>query len=260
MSKQNYKRELKPQKSLGQHFLKDEAVSMDIAEILTDNELPILEIGPGTGALTKHLINLYGERVHVIEIDTRSVAFLKKNYPTLQGKIYEEDFLQINIPKLFPNGVNIIGNFPYNISSQIVFKVLENSDYIPQFGGMFQKEVAQRVCANSSNKQYGQLTLQREAKYDAQYLFDVDKMAFDPPPKVTSGVLIMHRNHKDLKNVTEQQFKQIVKSGFLMRRKKLRNSLKNFFTEEQLQDSIFDKRPEHLSFEEFVELAQKAKF
>lgn len=260
MSKQNYKRELRPQKSLGQHFLKDEAVCMDIAEILTKNNLPILEIGPGTGALTKHLIRLYGERVHVIEIDTRSVAFLKKNYPTLQGKIYEDDFLQINIPKLFPEGVNIIGNFPYNISSQIVFKVLENSDYIPQFGGMFQKEVAQRVCAHSGNKQYGQMTLLREAKYDAEYLFDVDKMAFDPPPKVTSGVLILHRNHKDLQGVSEQQLKQIVKSGFSMRRKKLRNSLKKFFNDNQLNDPIFDKRPEHLSFQEFVELTQKAQF
>lgn len=253
MSK-NYKRELKPKKALGQHFLKDDDVSIRIAELFTKNGLPVLEIGPGTGALTKHLLPIYGDLLSVIEVDQRSVAYLKQHYPSLAGRVYQEDFLQLNIPERFPNGVNIIGNYPYNISSQIVIKVLDNAEFVPQFAGMFQKEVAQRLTAEAGNKQYGQLTLMREIFYNAEYSFDVPKEAFDPPPKVISGVMKMNFAPKDLKGADVIKLKKMIKMAFLQRRKKMRNSLKSLFTPEQLQQSIFDKRPEQLSLSEFVDL------
>lgn len=225
---------------------------MDIADAVIDNGLPILEIGPGTAALTQHLIKRFGSRVEVCEIDRRSIAFLKKEYPDLL--IHEIDFLRLNIPKHFPKGVNIVGNFPYNISSQILFNVFDNREFVPQCCGMFQKEVAERVGAEPGNKQYGQMTVVRAIDYDCEYLFEVDKLAFDPPPKVQSAVIRMMRRDSVELPSERKSFIKFVKQAFSQRRKKLRNSLKPHFTAEQLANEIFDKRPEQLSLEDFVGL------
>lgn len=257
MANQKYQRIVTPKKSLGQHFLRDDSVSMDIADAIEDNGCPVLEIGPGTGALTKHLLPKFPQ-LSVVEIDLRSIAYLKQHYPSLT--IYAEDFLQMNIAEKFPKGVNIVGNFPYHISSQIIFKVLENASFVPLFCGMFQKEVAQRVCASPKSKAYGQLTLLREMEYEAEYLFDVQKEAFDPPPKVMSGVLRMHRVEADVDGVPKKALRQMIKQAFSQRRKKMRNSLASYFTTDQLSSSVFDQRPEELVLLDFVKLAKQSSF
>lgn len=259
MSDNLYQRKIPPKKSLGQHFLKDQSIAMDIAEILPENGLPVLEIGPGTGALTEHLLPVFKENLYVVEIDSRSIQYLNQAFPVLQHNIFEQDFLQMNLQEHFPEGVNIIGNFPYNISSQILFKVFDQADLVPHFAGMFQKEVAQRICADYTKKQYGQLSVIRQLYYDAEYLFDVEGFRFDPPPKVVSGVIHLQRNKKQLE-VAENQLKVIIKTAFSKRRKMLRNSLKPFFTEEQLKDELFRKRPENIELSDFVKLTQKASF
>ncbi len=253
----NYKRELKPKKSLGQHFLIDDAVSYDIAHSVTDDGGPILEIGPGTGALTKHLYDRFGDRLMLCEIDKRSIKILEKKYPKLS--ILEEDFLQLNLDKYFPKGLSVVGNFPYNISSQIVFKVLENRDLVKQCTGMFQKEVAERICASPGSKQYGQMTVFRDIDYAAEYLFTVAREAFDPPPKVLSGVLKMTRKESIELPISRKEFFRFVKQAFSQRRKKMRNSLASYFPKEYLQNSIFDMRPEQLSLQEFIDLSKATK-
>ena len=260
MSNKDYERKLPPKKSLGQHFLKDTSIAIDIAETIKYNGLPVLEVGPGTGALTEHLLKRFKEKLYVAEIDTRSIAYLKKAFPSLEDRILEQDVLQLNLPKYFPQGVNIIGNFPYNISSQLLIKVLDNAELVPQFAGMFQKEVAQRICAEKGNKQYGQLTLQREIEYNATYLFDVPNYAFDPPPKVVSGVIAMEYAPKQLEDVSKKQLIAIIKAAFHQRRKMLRNSLKSYFTDEQLATEQFTLRPDQLELNDFIELATKAQF
>ena len=259
MADNPYQRQIPPKKSLGQHFLTNDAIAKDIATSIQNNGLPVLEIGPGTGALTEHLLPIFKDQLYLIEIDSRSVEYLKKAFPALSNQIFNSDFLQFNIPKHFPEGVNIIGNFPYNISSQILFQVFQNVDFVPQFAGMFQQEVAERICATPKSKQYGQLTLQRQLYYDAELLFSVEPHHFDPPPKVISGVIHLQRNKKEI-SISDKQFKTIVKSAFQHRRKMLRNSLQSFFTKEELQEEVFTKRPEHIDFNTFVELASKASF
>lgn len=257
MSRSNYKRELKPKKNLGQHFLIDDSISFDIAQSVIDDDLPILEIGPGTGALTQHLIERFGDRLTVCEIDQRSIKVLNNKYPNLS--ILDVDFLQLNLDKHFPKGLTIVGNFPYNISSQIIFKVLENNDIVSQCTGMFQKEVAERICANPGSKQYGQMTVFREIDYDAEYLFTVEREAFDPPPKVLSGVLRMTKNERTILPLSRKDFSRFVKQAFSQRRKKMRNSLASYFSKEQLADEVFDLRPEQLSLTQFIDLAEKIK-
>lgn len=259
MSDNRYQRQIPPKKSLGQHFLKNSSVAIDITNSITNNGLPLLEIGPGTGALTEHLLHRFKDKLYVIEIDKRSVAYLQKAFPALENKIFVTDFLQFNLHKHFPNGVNIVGNFPYNISSQILFKTFDSANIVPQFSGMFQKEVAQRICADYKSKQYGQLTLMRQLYYDAKYLFDVQPSSFDPPPKVLSGVIHLTQNIKEF-DVSEKQLKTIIKTGFQQRRKMLRNSLKAYFSKEQLQDELFQKRPENIQLQDFVELTRMANF
>lgn len=251
--------QVKAKKHLGQHFLTDESVAEKIASTLTGNGYTkVLEIGPGMGVLTKYLLKK-NYTTYVIEIDTESVDYLKTHYLQLSDRIIERDFLQYNLNAVF-NGepFAIIGNFPYNISSQIVFKALEMRDQIPEFSGMFQKEVAQRICSDKGSKVYGILSVLTQAFYDAEYLFTVPPTVFNPPPKVDSGVLILKRKENYHLPCDETLFFRVVKTAFNQRRKTLRNSLKTFNLPDNLKaSSIFDKRPEQLSVQEFIEITSQ---
>ena len=251
--------DVKAKKHLGQHFLTDESVAERIAETLSYSGYDkVLEIGPGMGVLTKYLLKKDSD-VHVIEIDRESVAYLHENYPALQGKIHEKDFLKYDISEIFgEDQFAIIGNFPYNISTQIVFKMLELREYIPEFSGMFQKEVAQRICEKEGNKTYGILSVLVQAFYEAEYLFTVPPSVFNPPPKVESGVLRLTRKENITLPCDEKLFFRVVKTAFQQRRKTLRNSLKSFDLPENItEDAIFGLRPEQLSTARFIELTQK---
>ncbi len=251
--------QVKAKKHLGQHFLTDENIAKQIAETLTLNGYEtVLEIGPGMGVLTKYLLEKELE-TYVIEIDTESVDYLNSHYPKLNGKVISKDFLKYNINEVFNDKpFAIIGNFPYNISTQIVFKCLEMRNQVPEFSGMFQKEVAERICSKKGNKVYGILSVLAQAFYDAEYLFTVDEHVFNPPPKVKSGVLRLRRKANFHLPCNEKLFFSVVKIGFQQRRKTLRNSLKSFNLSDNLkEDTIFDLRPEQLSVEQFVELTQK---
>ena len=251
--------EVRAKKHLGQHFLRDENVAEKIADSLTYTGYDhVLEIGPGMGVLTKYLLKKHSD-VHVIEIDTESVAYLHENYPALEGKIHEKDFLKYDVSEIFgTDQFAIIGNFPYNISSQIVFKMLELRDFIPEFSGMFQMEVAKRICEKEGNKTYGILSVLVQAFYEAEYLFTVPPSVFSPPPKVDSGVLRLTRKEDFSLPCNEKLFFRVVKTAFQQRRKTLRNSLKIFDLPEDIkEDSIFGLRPEQLSTARFIELTQK---
>ena len=250
---------VKAKKHLGQHFLKNEQIARQIADTLTKkNYSTVLEIGPGMGVLTNYLLqkNL---NVFAIEIDTESVDYLKKNYPELSQNIISKDFLKINLADYFSNQqIAIIGNFPYNISTQIVFKTLENRHQIPEFSGMFQKEVAQRIAEKEGSKTYGILSVLTQAFYNVEYLFTVAPTEFNPPPKVDSGVIRLIRKENYNLPVNEQLFYKVVKTAFNQRRKTLRNSLKSFnLPIEITENNIFTKRPEQLSVEEFINLTSK---
>lgn len=250
---------VKAKKHLGQHFLNDENIAQKIADALTlEGYKKVLEIGPGMGVLTKYLLEKPIE-TYVIEIDTESVEYLKTHYLKLSNKILSEDFLKYDLTKVFSDDpFAVIGNFPYNISSQIVFKVLEKRNQIPEFAGMFQKEVAERICEKKGSKTYGILSVLTQAFYDTEYLFTVSEHVFTPPPKVKSGVMRMRRKENFQLPCDEKLFFNVVKTGFNQRRKTLRNSLKSFNLSEKLrEDSIFDLRPEQISVEQFIELTQK---
>lgn len=251
--------QVKAKKHLGQHFLTDESVAEKIASTLTGNGYTkVLEIGPGMGVLTKYLLKK-NYTTYVIEIDTESVDYLKTHYLQLSDRIIERDFLRYNLNAVFNDEpFAIIGNFPYNISSQIVFKALEMRDQIPEFSGMFQKEVAQRICSDKGSKVYGILSVLTQAFYDAEYLFTVPPTVFNPPPKVDSGVLILKRKENYHLPCDETLFFRVVKTAFNQRRKTLRNSLKTFNLPDNLKaSSIFDKRPEQLSVQEFIEITSQ---
>jgi len=250
---------VKAKKHLGQHFLKDEGIAEKIANTLTLKDYEnVLEIGPGMGVLTKYLLQKK-IKTSVIEIDKESVAYLKAHYLNLVNNIISKDFLKINLSDYFGvNQVAIIGNFPYNISTQIVFKTLENKEQIPEFSGMFQKEVAQRIASKPGSKVYGILSVLAQAFYNVEYLFTVPPNVFSPPPKVDSGVIRLIRKNNYTLPVSEKLFYKVVKTGFNQRRKTLRNSLKSFNLSDKLkQDTIFAKRPEQLSVAEFIELTAK---
>lgn len=250
---------VKAKKHLGQHFLKDESIAKAIADTLSLKGYDeVLEIGPGMGVLTKYLLDK-DVTTRVIEIDTESVAYLDANYPKLKDKIISEDFLKYNINQIYENKqFAIIGNFPYNISSQIVFRTLEFRDQIPEFSGMFQKEVAERICEKKGSKTYGILSVLAQAFYDTEYLFTVDENVFIPPPKVKSGVMKMTRKEDYSLPCGEKLFFTVVKTAFQQRRKTLRNSLKTLNLSDNLrEDTIFDLRPEQLSVDEFIVLTQK---
>jgi len=249
---------VKAKKHLGQHFLKDENIAQKIANTLSYSGYEyILEIGPGMGVLTKYLLEKNVD-THVIEIDTESVAYLKIHYPELTDKIISKDFLKWHPQLVFGSAqFSIIGNFPYNISSQIVFKTLELRDFIPEFGGMFQKEVAQRICAQPGNKIYGILSVLTQAFYEAEYCFTVPPSVFNPPPKVDSGVLKLTRRPNFKLSSDEALFFKVVKTAFQQRRKTLRNSLKTLNLSDNLKAStIFGQRPEQLNVEEFIGLTK----
>jgi 16S rRNA (adenine1518-N6/adenine1519-N6)-dimethyltransferase len=250
---------VRAKKHLGQHFLKDESIAKNIADALTLNGYnKVLEIGPGMGVLTKYLLEKPVE-TYVIEIDTESVEYLNAHYPKLHGKIISEDFLKYHIAKDFGDDpFAIIGNFPYNISTQIVFRTLELRERIPEFSGMFQKEVAERICEKKGSKTYGILSVLVQAFYEAEYLFTVDEHVFSPPPKVKSGVLRLTRKENYHLPVDDKLFFAVVKMAFNQRRKTLRNSLKTYNLSDNLkEDTIFDLRPEQLSVEQFIDLTQK---
>lgn len=247
---------VRAKKHLGQHFLKDETIAMKIADTLSyQGYKHVLEIGPGMGVLTKYLLEKK-VTTHVIEIDRESVAYLKAHYLNLEPRIIEEDFLKYDLSQTFEKeSFAVIGNFPYNISSQILFKTLELRHQIPEFSGMFQKEVAQRICSKEGSKVYGILSVLTQAFYDAEYCFTVPPTVFDPPPKVDSGVLFLKRKADYKLPCDESLFFKIVKAAFNQRRKTLRNSLKNFNLSQKLKANvIFGKRPEQLSVEAFIEM------
>ena len=253
-----YKNGVKPKKHLGQHFLKDENIARKIADALSYQGYDkVLEIGPGMGVLTKYLLKK-PTQIFVIEIDTDSVAYLKAKYDELSGHIIEQDFLKYNLEEIFAKEpFAIIGNFPYNISTQIVFKMLAMRDQIPEFAGMFQKEVAQRICVSEGSKAYGILSVLVQAFYDATYLFTVSPSVFNPPPKVDSGVLRLTRKENYHLLCDETLFFKVVKTAFNQRRKTLRNSLKTFNLSDNLKANvIFGKRPEQLSVDSFIALTQ----
>jgi 16S rRNA (adenine1518-N6/adenine1519-N6)-dimethyltransferase len=248
---------VRAKKHLGQHFLRDENIAQKIVNTLSFNGYKnILEIGPGMGVLTKYLLAKNGVTTYVIEIDSESIEYLKSNYIKLAPRIIEQDFLNFDLSSIFgQNQFAVIGNFPYNISTQIVFKVLNNRKQIPEFSGMFQKEVAQRICENEGSKTYGILSVLVQAFYDASYLFTVPPQVFNPPPKVESGVLRLTRKENQTLPCDENLFFKVVKTAFQQRRKTLRNSLKTFNLSDNLrEDVIFGKRPEQLSVLEFIKL------
>ncbi|MBO5663535.1 MAG: 16S rRNA (adenine(1518)-N(6)/adenine(1519)-N(6))-dimethyltransferase RsmA [Bacteroidales bacterium] len=249
---------VKPKKALGQHFLKDLSVARRIADSIdTCPQLPLLEIGPGMGVLTQFLMEK--ERpLKVVEIDRESVAYLQDNFPKqLSDNIIAGDFLKMDLQEFF-NGQPfvLIGNYPYNISSQIFFKMLDNKELIPCCAGMIQKEVAERIASPAGKKAYGILSVLLQAYYDIEYLFTVSEHVFDPPPKVKSAVIRMTRNHRESLPCDEKLFKTVIKTAFNQRRKTLRNSLKPLLGQEAAvySEPIFDKRPEQLTVDQFIEL------
>ncbi|WP_010137116.1 16S rRNA (adenine(1518)-N(6)/adenine(1519)-N(6))-dimethyltransferase RsmA [Ochrovirga pacifica] len=247
---------VRAKKHLGQHFLTDESIAKDIAAILSEKGYNhVLEIGPGMGVMTKYLLQKE-YTTHVIEIDTESVEYLQAHYLHLAPRIYGADFLKIDLNSIFKEEqFAIVGNFPYNISSQIVFKTIENRGFIPEFGGMFQKEVAQRICAAPGSKTYGIISVITQAYYDTEYLFTVPPTVFNPPPKVDSGVMIMKRKESLSLSVPDRLFKHVVKTAFGQRRKTLRNSLKSLNLSDDLRTkAIFGMRPEQISVDGFIEL------
>ena len=247
---------VKPKKHLGQHFLKDENIAQKISNTLSfEGYDDVLEIGPGTGVLTKYLLEK-NITTHVIELDTESVEYLKNNYLKLSNLIYEADFLKYDLSQIFVDKqFAITGNFPYNISSQIIFKTLELRKQVPEFSGMFQKEVAQRICAKEGSKTYGILSVLTQAFYNAEYLFTVPPSVFHPPPKVDSGVLRLIRKDNFKLSCDETLFFKVVKTAFQQRRKTLRNSLKSFNLSDNLKaNTIFGQRPEQLNVPQFIEL------
>ncbi|MDP5092547.1 MAG: 16S rRNA (adenine(1518)-N(6)/adenine(1519)-N(6))-dimethyltransferase RsmA [Polaribacter sp.] len=259
---------VKAKKHLGQHFLTDENIAKNIADSLTENGYDhVLEIGPGMGVLTKYLLQKKS-KITVFEIDRESVTYLKETFPTEhfqlntskeKFEIIEGDFLKKDISTIFNREqVAIIGNFPYNISSQIVFKAIEYREFVPEFAGMFQKEVALRIAEKEGSKVYGILSVLTQAFFDVEYLFTVPPTVFNPPPKVDSGVIRFIRKENFTLPVDEKLFFKVVKTAFNQRRKMLRSSLKSFNISDSLkEDPIFAKRPEQLSVQEFIFLTQK---
>jgi 16S rRNA (adenine1518-N6/adenine1519-N6)-dimethyltransferase len=242
-------------KSLGQHFLNNQEVCHKMAKAVEDFGINnVFEIGPGTGVLTQHLLSIKGINLLVCELDDRSVEYLKVNYPSLQNKIIAADFLKLDISGYFSKESFILcGNFPYNISSQILFRLLDHTDSIPGLVGMFQREVAMRVCSGPGNKDYGILSVLLQVAYSTEYLFTVDEHDFTPPPKVKSGVIRLSRKENPVELMDSTLFKTLVKTAFNQRRKTLRNALKSMNTKypESIQQFL-DKRAEQLSVEEFA--------
>ncbi len=251
---------VRAKKHLGQHFLKDKEIARRVAESLPlSTAMPVLEIGPGMGVLTRFLLENPLINLKAVEIDTESVAYLHEHFPTLE--VIEGDFLKMDLDKVFDEPFCVIGNYPYNISSQIFFKVLEYKDKIPYVSGMLQKEVAERIASKPGNKAYGILSVFMQAYYDVEYLFTVSEHVFDPPPKVKSAVIRFIRNDVKQLDCDEKLFRTVVKTAFNQRRKTLRNSLKPLVEKDNpiLVDKIFDNRPEQLDVQSFITLTKMLK-
>ena len=247
--------EVKAKKFLGQHFLTDESIAQRIVDSLSGRSSNVIEIGPGMGVLTKYLIGKQELNFHVVEIDRESVAWLHEHYPSLD--VIEGDFLKLDLNALFHDTFAVIGNFPYNISSQILFKVYDNRNQIPEVVGMFQKEVAERVAAKPGSKTYGILSVLLSAFYDIEYLFTVHEHVFNPPPKVKSAVIRMRRNAVAALDCDEKLFAKVVKTGFNQRRKTLRNALKPLdLPLENIPEALLALRAEQLSVAQFVQITQ----
>lgn len=249
---------VRAKKHLGQHFLNDEGIAKRIVDGLTNCKANVLEVGPGMGVLTKYLLEKEGISLKVVEIDTESVEYLHIHYPQLKNNIISDDFLLMDLNKISDEPFSIIGNFPYNISSQIFFKVLEYKDKVPEVVGMLQKEVAERLAAPGGTRAQGILTILLQAYYDVEYLFTVSEDVFTPPPKVKSGVIRVTRNNTEKLDCDEKLFIRVVKTGFNQRRKTLSNSLKSipFKRDEVSNMEVFTKRPEQLCVADFVALTQ----
>ncbi len=259
--------EVRAKKALGQHFLTDQSIAQGIVNALQGKD--VLEVGPGMGVLTQYLIKRPETSLKAVEIDKESVAYLLSHYPALKGSLIEGDFLKMNLSELFDSPYSIIGNFPYNISSQIFFKILEHRDLVPEVVCMVQKEVAQRIAEKPGTKTYGILSVFLQAWYDIDYLFTVGPGAFNPPPKVQSAVIRLTRNSRTSLDCDEKLFRTIVKAAFGQRRKTLRNSLKPIATstfagtstevQDFLSDEVFNLRPERLGVEDFINLTNRFK-
>lgn len=253
---------IRAKKYLGQHFLRDEHIAQKIVSGLTKKGYRrVLEIGAGTGALTKYLLQDESIDLFIVEVDRESVEFLEKNFPQLNERIFEEDFLKMDLEALAgrEDGIAIIGNFPYNISSQILFRVYEKKDFIPEVVGMFQKEVAERIASPPSSRAYGILSVLMQAFYDIEYLFTVDENVFYPPPKVKSAVIRLRRNGVKELNCNERLFKTVVKTAFNQRRKTLKNALGALLKGMEIPaggNEMLGKRAEQLSVNDFIKLTQ----
>jgi 16S rRNA (adenine1518-N6/adenine1519-N6)-dimethyltransferase len=249
---------VKAKKSLGQHFLKDETIASAIVSRFLETNISksVLEVGPGMGVLTKYLLRKNDLRFYAIELDERMISYLQVEFPSLRENLFHESILDFDFDKIEHSTVAIIGNFPYNISSQILFKMLEWKEKVSGLTGMFQKEVARRIAAPAGNKEYGILSVLVQAFYETEYLFDVEEKSFSPPPKVKSGVLRLNRKKQfpELKN--EDHFFRLVKSGFGKRRKTLKNSLAGLVgSSSNVSDNILKKRAEQLTVSEWIDLS-----
>lgn len=244
---------VRPKKHLGQHFLVDENIARKIVGSLSPGISHVLEVGPGKGVLTKYLIPLY-PTLRVIEIDPESVRYLKETYPQITDRIFHEDFLKKDLSELFPGPFTIIGNFPYNISSQILFHIIDHRDKVNEVVGMFQKEVAERIAAPPGSKKYGILSVLAGAFYDIEYLFSVSETVFYPHPRVKSAVIRITRNKTGHLECNEAFFFRVVKTAFNQRRKTLRNALKNLSSDSVSADPLFSLRAEQISIQDFIRL------
>lgn len=249
--------QVRAKKFLGQHFLTDQQVAKDIvaALVLPDDTNTVLEIGPGMGVLTGYLLAEKSYTTWAVELDRESVPYLLAHYPQFNGRLIEGDFLNLDLEKLFPGKFAIIGNFPYNISSQILFRILDMKERVPVMVGMFQKEVAERIASPPGNRDYGILSVLLQPWYDIDYLFTVHEYQFNPPPRVKSAVLCMRRNKRTALGCDELFFKKVIKQGFSQRRKTLRNALKPLLPGDNSNIPYLDLRAEALGWEQFVELA-----
>ena len=245
---------MKPKKGLGQHFLTDQNIARKIVEQLSPDLESVIEVGAGTGVLTQYLVQDCLDKLHVIEIDRESVAYLKTHFPQLGDRLIEGDFLKADLSQYGKQNMAVIGNFPYNISSQIFFQVLKYKEQVVEVVGMVQKEMAERMAAKEGSKTYGILSVLMQAWYDIDYLFTVHENVFNPPPKVKSAVIKMRRNATSDLGCDEKLFVNIVKQAFNQRRKTMRNSLRPMLTPEIIGNEVFNQRPEQLSVQDFVTL------
>ncbi len=247
--------EVRAKKALGQHFLTDQRIAKAIVDALGEGARDVLEVGPGMGVLTQYLLERPDIDLKMVEVDGESVQYLMRHFPGLEGKLLEADYLKLNIRKIFPGSYRVIGNFPYNISSQIFFKILEDKDLVPEVVCMIQKEVADRIAEPPGTKTYGILSVLLQAWYDIEYVLSVGPGAFNPPPKVNSAVIRLRRNTRTELGCDEALFKQVVKTAFNQRRKTLRNALRPLIKEgTDTSDPVFDLRAEKLGVEDFVRL------